>query len=203
MRVSMFFSIALAGIAALASTSARADLIGTGSNTIDPIFYLGDKIAADAEDEGTKTIANGLFYNFGALDDTSITVSGTKITLTNGSALPFCNSGLPCTDTFTGFEFTFSSGVDITGVTVDGLSAADFTPIALTLVSATDVLVNLTGLSPLVGDTLTIDFTFPTSGGGGPTPTPEPMSLALFGVGLAGLLIAKHRKPTSASRKLA
>lgn len=201
MRVSMFFSIALVGIAALASTSARADLIGTGSNTIDPIFYLGDKIAADAEDEGTKTIANGLFYNFGALDDTSITVSGTKITLTNGSTLPYCNTGLPCTDTFTGFEFTFSSGVDIAGISVDAASSADFVPIALTLVSATDVLVDLTGLSPLVGDTLTIDFTFPTSGG--PTPTPEPMSLAVFGVGLAGLLIAKHRKSAPVSRKLA
>lgn len=204
MRVSIFLSVALASIAALASMPAKADLIGTGSNTIDPIFYLGDMTVGNTENEGTQTIVNGLTYLYSAADETNITVTGSRITLTNeASDLPFCSTGLPCSDAFFGFEFVFSSGVDITGVSVGAGSAADFTPLtAITLASSTDVLVNLEGLNPVAGDQLNIDFTFPSSGGTGPTPTPEPMSLAIFGVGLAGLLMAKRRKSTAAGRKL-
>ncbi len=199
MRFSLCFSIACLGITAIMSTPAKADLIGTGANTVDPIFYVGAQIAADSEDEGTKTIVSGgTSYGPGANSETGILVTGSQIKLTNDASLPYCSSTvLPCSDSFTGFEFVFSSAVDITGVSVDASSAADFQPVSLSLVSATDLLVNLTGLAPGVGDFLTIDFTFPSSSGGGTTSTPEPMSAALLGAGLVGLLIAKHRRQAS------
>ena len=68
----------------------------------------------------------------GALVLSTIDVGYTTITITNlaPSGTPFCAKTVPpaCPDRFTGFAFTFSSGVDITGVTVDPTSAADFRP---------------------------------------------------------------------------
>ncbi|HEV2674543.1 MAG TPA: PEP-CTERM sorting domain-containing protein [Aliidongia sp.] len=205
MRFGIYFAISCFGLAALAAAPARADLIGTGTNTVDAIFYLGDRVSGDAEDEGTQTITNpgGASYAPGANSETGIAVGGSKITLTNQSTFPFCSTGNPCTDTFTGFEFFFSSGVDITGVSIDASSAADFLPVALTLVSPTDLRINLTGLEPNLNDILAIDLSFQTGGGTGPTPTPEPMSLAILGAGLAGLAVARRRKSAAPTQEIA
>ena len=97
---------------------------------------------------------------------------------------PFCPGAPPCNNTFAGFGFTFSSGVDITGVSVDPASAADFLPnttsphMGLQLLSSTDILVDVTGDAPNMGDKLILDV---MTTGTTTTPIPEPASLAFLG----------------------
>ena len=68
----------------------------------------------------------------GANSGSTLSVGDTQIVITNQLSATFCSDGTSagsaCTDPFTGFQFIFSSGVDITGVSVDPASAADFRP---------------------------------------------------------------------------
>jgi hypothetical protein len=176
-----------------ANGPAHAGLIGNGTNTVDPLFYLGDQIPADLEDEGTQTIKNpgGAQYPDGPVDESRIDVADTTITIINDSTFPYCSTALPCTDIFTGFVFDFSSGVDISGVSVDAATAADMQPVSLSFSSA-QIVVGLTGDAPALGDELVLDLSFPS--GGGPSSVPEPASLAILGTGLIGLLIRRRRR---------
>jgi hypothetical protein len=90
----------------------------------------------------------------------------------------------PCPDVFTGFAFHFSSGVDVTGVSVDPASAADFQPqgSGLQLLTPTDIVVNVVGDAPNTNDQLILDLAFQTV-----TPVPEPTSLLLLGSALLGI----------------
>ena len=94
----------------------------------------------------------------------------------------------------------FSSGVDITGVSVDPTSAADFRPNdtaphdGLQLLSPTRIVVDVTGDAPAIGDKLILDV---TTGGGPPPAIPEPSTWALMLLGFAGLGFAGWRRRTA------
>jgi hypothetical protein len=192
---------AAAALILLGTIPAYAGLLDSGTNTVDPQFYLGALIPADEEDEGLQTIQNpgGAQYTTpGASDESLIDVADTTITITNEASVPYCLGTLPCTDSFTGFVFDFSSGVDISGVAVDPSTPVDMDPFLLSLVSPTEIDIDMAGAAdqttPAIGDALVLDLSFPSSsGGGGSTSVPEPSSLTILGAGLVGFLIRQRR----------
>jgi PEP-CTERM motif len=213
----MRFGLLVAAVAALlgiASAPARAGLDGS---TVEASFWIpGNGLTTTSPPPGPCTtslpceIPNflpGGTTNFplptvpvdfaeGAISASTISVGDTQIVITNQEAVPFCSSTLPCSDPFVGFQFIFSSGVDITGVSVDPASAADFLPNdtaphdGLQLLSPTRIVVDVAGDSPGVGDNLILDVTT----GGGPPPVPEPSTWALMLLGFAGLGFAGWRR---------
>jgi len=205
---------AAVGLGMLLGQPAQAGLVGGGGNTVNALFFFGSHTAADQEPEdyfnGTTYVvgpapipspipsvvpppipppmaADVVYFINGALSDSTIEVTDTSITITNLSPAPFCTvTTTPCPDSFTGFEFQFSPGVDITGVTAGGANA--FQPIAGGLsFTATDILVNVTGDAPNPGDQLVLNLTFPQ-----PPPIPEPASLLLLGAGLIGIAVTRR-----------
>jgi PEP-CTERM motif len=188
----------------------RAGLIDGGTNTVEASFWI-PAFGADPTSPPPATCTSSLpceippggsppptipvDFAAGALSLSTISVGDVQIVITNQSTIPFCSGALPCSDPFVGFEFVFSSGVDVTGVSVDSSSAADFLPNdtaphdGLQLLSPTRIVVDVTGDSPAAGDKLILDLTFPSS----PT-VPEPSTWALMLLGFAGLGFAGWRR---------
>ena len=200
---------------------ARAGLVGDGTNTVDASFWI-PAFGVPANSPPPATCATSLpcevpdyqlpggspqsspsptvpvDFLEGAISESTISVGDTQIVITNLSTIPFCSGALPCSDPFVGFQFVFSNGVDITGVSVDPTSAADFRPNdtaphdGVQLLSPTRIVVDVTGDSPAAGDKLILDLTFPSA----PT-IPEPSTWALMLLGFAGLGFAGWRRRTA------
>jgi hypothetical protein len=203
--------LVLSALMALVSAPASAGLVGTGSNTVQAEFWLNATSPPPAC-AGTCEVQDYLLagnivnsplpiipvaFLQGAQSGTTISVGDTQIVMTNDLSEPFCSTLGACNDVFTGFRFKFSSGVDITSVTVDASSAADFLPskTGLQLVSPTEILVDVTGDAPAIGDQLILDVTT----GAVASAVPEPSTWAMMILGFAGVgFMAYRRKSTPA-----
>lgn len=203
MRLMALVGVAAALLLTQAGRSAHAGLIGDGTNTVSALFFLGTAVPSPpytnpppTEIEGGGPMLIPAHFPIGVEDEATIDVGDTTITITNQAALPFCSvSTTPCPDVFTGFAFSFSAGVDITGVSVDPASAADFRPAGvspLELLTPTDIIVNLVGENPARGSQLILDVT--TAVTPPPPSVPEPATVTLFGVGLGAMLIGQRRR---------
>lgn len=203
MRLMALVGVAAALMLTQAGRSAHAGLIGEGTNTVSALFFLGTAVPSPpytnpppTEIEGGGPMLIPAHFPIGVEDEATIDVGDTTITITNQAALPFCSvSTTPCPDVFTGFAFSFSAGVDITGVSVDPASAADFRPAGvspLELLTPTDIIVNLVGENPARGSQLILDVTTVVTPP--PPSVPEPATMTLFGVGFGAMLIGQRRR---------
>jgi hypothetical protein len=205
MRIRLLIAAA-AAMLVTAGAPASAGLVGNGTNTVSVNYWFPSSsvpppLTCDAatnpnceiETDSTNNATPSIPANFiqGVADGVTISVGDTQIVITNILAnTPFCFGTLPCSDVFNGFAFSFSSGVDITGVTTDPTSAADFRPITGGLTFApTEIFVNVVGDSPKAGDQLILDVTT-----NGAPPVPEPSTWALMLLGFAGLGFAGWRR---------
>lgn len=193
---------AIAGALALASPSAQAGLVGA---TVDALSWSPDlttNLGAIPQNPthftaAPQTIPNPQLVFLGdgsasanpvaSLDGITVTLTDTQIIIANLFAgVPFClnPTASGCSDSFDGLEFRFT-GVDITNVTVDPSTAADFQPAGAApnpnLASSSDLFINFVNDSPNVNDQLVLDLSFAAT-----TAVPEPGSLALLATGLLG-----------------
>jgi hypothetical protein len=203
MRFGFLVAVA-AALLGIASAPARAGLIGDGTNTVSASYWFPSSSVPppvcdetsnpncenEVDSTGNATPTIPATFKQGPIDGATISVGDTQIVITNVlSDTPFCSATLPCTDVFNGFAFSFSSGVDITGVTTD--SASDFRPIAGGLTfGPTEIFVNVVGETPKPGGKLILDVSFTPVG----PPVPEPSTWALMLLGFAGLGFAGWRR---------
>jgi hypothetical protein len=201
--IARFAVLGLTLTALIPNQACASTLLGIG-RTVDAFFYNG--VFTDPEGElnvatGTSdpaSLATGpVDYGEGAADLSTIVVGPTQIIITNlaSSGAPFCvsdNPGATCPDVIDGFDFKFT-GENIIGVSVDVGSAADFAPVSATfegnthlglqLISPNEILVDVTGDTPLNGDDLILDV----------DNTPEPSSTLIFVLlGIGALLHQAH-----------
>ena len=191
---------AAAFTALMAAGPAQAGLLGAG-RTVQATYYNGTLSATESQidsvsNTSTASLATspGATFLQGSLSSSVVSVTDTQVIVTfntSVSPFPYCSSGnvgSSCGDTINGFGFSFA-GENITGVSVDALSATSMAPVTatygavvhtgLTLLSNNSIQVDLTGDLPAAsGNQLILDVTTAALN------TPEPASVALLAVGL-------------------
>ena len=144
----MRFSSLIAAAAALLATASAPAYASLVSATVQTASYLGVSNPPPAASPTECTIINCTILDYEGtsgptnsplpivpvnylpdfLSLTTVSVGDTKITIVNNAAGLFCPPAGCTAGEFSGFGFVFSSGVDITNVTVDSNSSRIFCP---------------------------------------------------------------------------
>jgi hypothetical protein len=203
-------AIGCVAVALFCAAPAGAGLINPNSTVNIFYDYVDPTLGAQAAPSGVfNTAAPGPFslaapitppvhttepYNLSAISGFFFT--DTKVTIYNNdnTGLSYCfngtSTGSSCTDPYNTFDFIFTNE-NITGVTVDPSSSANFAPATfgshkgLTLVSPNEFTVDVTGDAPAFLGNLIIDVSF-ASVPGPIASVPGPIA----GAGLPGLILA-------------
>jgi hypothetical protein len=215
LRRRLLTSTVVAGLAALTSLPADAGLIGSGRTVLPGFEYVlnGTPGVENPNNIATSTnlpasLASPVSYGQGAISGATILVGDTQITITNQlTNMPFCFNptggvGTACNDPYDTFRFTFT-GENITGVSVDPASAANFQPatfgahLGLQFIGPNEIAVDVAGDNPAVNDSLILDLSFAAPPPPPPPPTgvPEPASLSLLGAAAGGMFAVRRRRP--------
>jgi hypothetical protein len=176
MRATNLGRIAVGVVAAtLCGAPAYAGLLGS---TVTTGEYYPDSatLCSFCPAPTTVTVTGGSVYDNSF--DGFVSVSDTQIIWNAYESVTYATSP------FNGFELTFSGAPTITNVTVDGATTLAPTGFSFT---GDSVWINLSGLSAEDGEQSILDVTTGTS-------VPEPATLALMGLGLAGVGVMRRRK---------
>lgn len=182
MKKTMFCATASIG-ALLFAGVAQASLIGS---TVDVSAYFGNT-SSPYYDPGNVVVGAGVEYPAGSYPSYNpswqIDISDSQLTITDTAS-----TGFPfVTSSFNGWILTVVSGPAITSAAVD--AGSDFSPFALSIVNGT-LQLNYSGVAGPSGGTSIINFATDSVA----PSVPEPGTLALLGLGLAGLGFARRRK---------
>jgi hypothetical protein len=226
MRTKTLFVVANFALFGMIGAPAHAGLVGDGTNTVTAFFYIDapstpppvctqadafceQQYELDAMNMKQTVLTIPAQFIQAPMAGVTIGVEDLRIVITNQIAPTLCSDGTSvgaaCGDIFTGFEFLFSSGVDITAVSAD--PGSDFLPndtpngmpphYGLQLLSPTEILVDVTGDDPGIGGKLILDV---TTAGVIPPPVPEPSTWAMMLLGFVGLGFIGYRRRGGARR---
>lgn len=148
---------------------------GWTGDQVNATYYFPD-LSTPYENDGT----NAAPWSGVSFGEVGWSIGATQITITNPGSIDTAFTSA----SFNGLVFTDTSGSpDITNVVLDGSSNLEGTPTW----TSNSVSLNFEGLPFVPGSIATFDITFGAA-------VPEPTSLALIGVGIAGIGLLRRRK---------
>jgi hypothetical protein len=182
--LSRLSAITIGGFMLCVASIANAGLLGS---TVNMAAYYPNSTTV-FKDPGNAVVSGGVEFAAGSYIGYStsweINISDTQLIITDTGSVGFPFG----TALFNGWILKIINGPSIASAVVDGISG--FSPFAISVVGG-DLLLNYQGVNGTAGSSSVINFQTASA-------VPEPATLAIFGLGLAGLGLMRRRKRVAA-----